>query len=387
MTDFPIVSRRVLCRSFVMAFTHVLRLALGLASIQFAMSLAGDETNRRWITQTIVGTGEKGYAGDSGPAQAAKLNNPFGITRGPDGALYVVEFDGNVVRRWGADGVITTVAGSGKKGGAGDGGPALEAEFDQPHEIRFDREGHLYIADMLNHRIRKVDAKTKKVSTVAGTGRPGFSGDGGPATQAALNNPISIQLDSKGNLFICDIGNHRVRRVSARTGQIETFAGNGARKPTEEGALYSTAPFHGPRTLDFDAEGNLWLALREANQVWKLDLQSGKAMHIAGTGQKGMTGNGGSAREATLSGPKGITVAPDGRVYVADTESHSIRVITPATGRIDAVAGDGIRGNGPDGSASTCRLARPHGVFADKNGSIYVGDSENHRVREIRIAP
>ena len=102
-----------------MAFTHVLRLALGLASIQFAMSLAGDETGRRWITQTIVGTGEKGYAGDSGPALAAKLNNPFGITRGPDGALYVVEFDGNVVRRWGADGVITTVAGSGKKGGEG----------------------------------------------------------------------------------------------------------------------------------------------------------------------------------------------------------------------------------------------------------------------------
>lgn len=370
-----------------MAFTHVLRLALGLASIQFAMSLAGDETGRRWITQTIVGTGEKGYAGDSGPALAAKLNNPFGITRGPDGALYVVEFDGNVVRRWGADGVITTVAGSGKKGGGGDGGPALEAQFDQPHEIRFDREGHLYIADMLNHRIRKVDAKTKIVSTIAGTGRPGFSGDGGPASQAALNNPISIQLDSKGNLFICDIGNHRVRRVSASTGQIETFAGNGARKPTEDGASYSTAPFHGPRTLDFDAEGNLWLALREANQVWKLDLQSGKAMHIAGTGQKGMTGNGGLAREATLSGPKGIAVAPDGRVYVADTESHSIRAITPVSGKIDAVVGDGSRGNGPDGSASTCRLARPHGVFADKNGSIYVGDSENHRVREIRSAP
>ncbi|MFM7554334.1 MAG: hypothetical protein ACKPAH_03390, partial [Verrucomicrobiota bacterium] len=308
-----------------------------------------------------------------------------GITRGPDGALYVVEFDGNVVRRIGSDGTITTVAGSGRKGGAGDGGPASEAQFDQPHEIRFDRQGNLYLADMLNHRIRKVDAKTRIVSTVAGTGRPGFEGDGGPATRAALNHPIALQFDAAGDLFICDIGNHRVRRVDAATGRIETFAGSGTGGVPDDGAAYATAPFNGPRTLDFDAKGNVWLALREANQVWKLDRRTGNAARMAGTGRKGMSGNGGPARSATLSGPKGISVAPDGRVHVADTESHSIRVIDPVSGRIDAVAGDGSRGDGPDGRGTACRLARPHGVFADRNGSVYVGDSENHRVRELRL--
>jgi YVTN family beta-propeller protein len=125
------------------------------------------------------------------------------------------------------------------------------------------------------------------------------------------------------------------------------------------------------------------VALREGNQVWKLDRRTGKAIHIAGTGQKGMTGNGGPAIAATISGPKGLSVAPDGRVYVADTESHSVRVIDPKTGRMEAFVGDGMKGDGPDGEASACRLARPHGVFADKNGSVFIGDSENHKVRVV----
>lgn len=368
-----------------MSCSHSILAAFLFAAAQITSAIQAEESKGSWTAKTIVGTGEKGYSGDAGPALLAKLNNPFGITRGPDGALYVVEFEGNVVRRWGTDGVITTVAGSGAKGGAGDGGPALEAQFNQPHEVRFDRDGSMYLADMLNHRIRKVDAKTRQVSTVAGIGKPGFDGDGGPASKAALNNPISIQFDAAGDLFICDIGNNRIRRINAHSGQIETFAGTGSKKPTVDGSAYVDVPLNGPRTLDFDAEGNLWLALREANQVWKLDRKTGKAQHFAGTGQKGMTGNGGPARLATLSGPKGISVGPDGRVYVADTESHSIRVIHPVSGIIEAVVGDGTVGNGPDGPGTMCRLARPHGVFADKNGSIYVGDSENHKVRELRV--
>lgn len=360
-------------------------LALG-ASGRLLPPLQGSEPAGGWAARTVAGTGDKGHSGDSGPALRARLDNPFGVTRGPDGALYVVEFEGNVVRRIAADGTITTVAGSGRKGGAGDGGPALEAEFDQPHEIRFDRHGHLFIADMLNHRIRKVDAKTRIVSTVAGTGRPGFDGDGGPATRASLHQPIALQFDAAGDLFVCDIGNHRVRRIDTTTGRIDTVAGSGVRGTTEDGAAYASAPFHGPRTLDFDARGDLWLALREGNQVWRLDRKAGTARLIAGTGQKGMGGNGGPARLATLSGPKGLSVGPDGRVFVADTESHSVRVIDPVSGRIDAVAGDGTRGNGPDGRGTTCRLARPHGVFADRDGSVFVGDSENHQVRELRPA-
>ena len=349
--------------------------------------LQGAEPAGGWTARTVAGTGEKGHSGDSGPALRARLDNPFGVTRGPDGALYVVEFDGNVVRRIAADGTITTVAGSGRKGGAGDGGPALEAEFDQPHEIRFDRHGHLFIADMLNHRIRKVDAKTRIVSTVAGTGRPGFDGDGGPASRASLHHPIALQFDAAGDLFVCDIGNHRVRRIDTTTGRIDTVAGSGMRGTPEDGAPFASAPFHGPRTLDFDARGDLWLALREGNQVWRLDRKAGTARLIAGTGQKGMGGNGGPARRATLSGPKGLSVGPDGRVYVADTESHSIRVIDPVAGTIDAVAGDGTRGDGPAGRGTACRLARPHGVFTDRDGSVFVGDSENHQVRRLQPAP
>ncbi|MFM7815744.1 MAG: hypothetical protein ACKPGI_02125 [Verrucomicrobiota bacterium] len=359
----------------------VLPILASLILIAFPMD-AGNASGDGSV-RTLAGTGGKGRSGDAGSATLARLDNPFGVTRGPDGALYVVEFDGNVVRRIGSDGVITTVAGSGKKGGLGDGGPALEAQFDQPHEIRFGPDGSMYLADMSNHRIRRVDSRSGIVTTVAGTGHPGFSGDGEAATRAALHNPISIQFDAAGNLFICDIGNHRVRRVDALSGRIETFAGSGKGGTTDDGTPYSTAPFNGPRTLDFDAEGNLWLALREANQVWKLDRRTGKALHVAGTGAKGMTGNGGPARLATLSGPKGIAVGPEGRVFVADTENHVIRVIDPASGRIEGLVGDGIRGDGPEGPARGCRLARPHGVFADRNGNLYVGDSENHRVREV----
>jgi streptogramin lyase len=333
---------------------------------------------------TIVGTGEPGHSGDGGPATLARLNNPFGVVRGPDGALYVCEYDGNVVRRISVEGTISTVAGSGRRGAGGDGRHALEAEFDQPHEIRFDAAGNLFIADMRNHRIRKVEARSRRVSTVAGTGEPGFSGDHGPATQAQLRQPHSIQFGPDGSLYICDIGNHRVRRVDLGTGTISTFAGNGERGRTTDGAAFANAPLNGPRSLDFDPSGQLWLALREGNQVFRLDVRRGTIHHVAGTGAKGFGGNGGPARLATLSGPKGLAIAANGDVYLADTESHSIRKIDARTGLLERVAGTGEKADGPDGDALECRLARPHGVFVDADGSILVGDSENHRVRVLR---
>lgn len=337
-----------------------------------------------WKVSTFAGTGQAGHSGDGGPATKAQLNNPFGVIRGPDGAIYFCEYTGQVVRKVTADGTITTVAGSGRKGPGGDGGPALQAEFDLPHEIRFDRHGDLYIADMQNSRIRKVDMKTGIISTVAGTGQPGFSGDGGPAKQAQLKQPHSIQFDPAGNLYICDIGNNRIRKVDMKTGIITTFAGTGQAAATPDGAKFATAPLKGPRTLDFDHQGNLWVALREGNQVFKLDLKSGAIHHIAGTGKKGFTGNGGPARNATLSGPKGLSVGPDGNVYLADTESHSIRVIDVKTGRLELIVGTGEKGDGPDGDPLKCKLARNHGVFVDADGSLFIGDSENHRVRVLR---
>lgn len=357
-----------------------LRLARSLVAVSLlcAVLLPG---RAEWVVSDLAGDGRPATACDGGPAASASLNNPFGIVRGPDGALYTCEYDGQVIRRIDAVGNLTTVAGSGRKGAGGDGGPALAAEFNQPHEIRFDRDGNLFVADMQNHRIRRVDARTRVITTVVGTGVPGFSGDGGPATRAQLKQPHSIQFDPQGRLYICDIGNHRIRRLDPGTGVITTFAGNGERGPTPDGGEFAKVPLNGPRTLDFDRDGRLWLALREGNQVFRLDPVAGTIRHMAGTGAKGFSGNGGPAREATLSGPKGLAVGPDGRVFLADTESHSIRMLDPEKGTIELVAGTGVKGDGPVGPGGGCRLARPHGVFVDADGRVYIGDSENHRLR------
>jgi streptogramin lyase len=333
---------------------------------------------------TLAGDGQPGYSGDGGPAARARLNNPFGVVKGPDGALYICEVGNHVIRRIGPDGIISTVAGCGRRGYSGDGGPASQAELNEPYEVRFDRAGNLLFVEMKNHLVRRVDAKTKVISTIAGTGQPGFSGDGGPATNARFLQPHSIQLDAADNLYLCDIGNHRVRRVDAKTGVVTTFAGTGAKAATPDGVKFAEAPLHGPRALDFDQAGNLWLALREGNAVYKLDLKAGTLHHHAGTGKKGFTGHGGPARTATLSGPKGLAIGPDGGVYLADTESHSIRRIDLKQGTLERVAGDGVRGDGPEGDPLSCRMARPHGVFVDRDGSVFIGDSETHRVRVIR---
>ena len=333
---------------------------------------------------TFAGTGTKGSAGDGGPATQAQLDNPFGVVRGPDGNIWFCEYTGQRVRKVTADGKIHTVAGSGQKGYTGDGGPALQATFNLPHEIRFDKKGDLYIVDMGNNAVRKVDLKSGVITTFAGTGKPGYSGDGGPAKDATFKQPHSIQFDPAGDLFICDIANHAIRKVDMKTGVISTFAGTGKAGPTPDGSPIAGTPLNGPRSLDFDATGNLWLATREGNQVFKFDLKAGKIHHIAGTGKKGFTGHGGPAKEATLSGPKGIAVAPNGNVYLADTESHSVRMVDVKRGTLELICGTGEKGDGPDSDPLKCQLARLHGLWVDRDGSIFIGDSETHRVRVIK---
>ena len=335
--------------------------------------------------ETFAGAGRAGYAGDGGQATKAQLDNPFGVARGPDGALYICDTMNHVIRKVDRNGIITTVAGAGKKGYSGDGGPALDAALNEPYEIRFNKQGDMFFVERLNHVVRRVDAKTRIIMTVAGSGQAGFSGDGGAATQATLNQPHSIQFDARGDLYICDILNHRIRKVDTKTGVITTFAGTGDKKPTPDGAKIAGTPLNGPRAIDFDRRGDMWLALREGNAVYRLDMKAGTIHHVAGTGEKGFTGNGGMAKLATLSGPKGLSVAPNGNVYLADTESHSIRMIDVRKQTIELIAGTGAKGDGADGDPLACQMSRPHGVFVDRDGSIFIGDSEAHRVRVIRI--
>ena len=329
---------------------------------------------------TLIGTGSGGYG-------ELQVNNPYGLVIGPDGALYFCDLDNQRIRRLDLRTRRTlTVAGNGQKGYSGDATSATGASLNMPHEIQFDSVGHLYIAERDNHVIRKVDARTGMISTLAGTGSPGFSGDGGPASLAQLRQPHSIALDpTRRYLLICDIGNHRIRRVELTTGLIETFAGTGERQPTPDGAALRGTSLNGPRTLAFDSAGDWYLALREGTAIYRIDSKTLTLHHVAGTGEQGYSGDGGQARLAKLGGPKGLAWW-NNSLYVADTENHVIRQIELKTGLIRTVLGTGQRGDGPEPDPRRCALARPHGVFVDTEGALYVGDSEAHRIRTLRLS-
>lgn len=355
-----------------------------LIAFLLGLSLLANARADDWNIQTIAGTGKAGFMGDGGPALDAQLDNPFGVVRGPDGCIWFCEYSGQRIRRIRQDGKIETMAGNGTKGYSGDGGLSLDASFNMPHEIRFDKSGNLYIVDMMNHAVRKVDAKTGIISTFAGTGSMGYSGDGDSANKAQLNKPHSIQFGPDDQLYVCDIGNHVIRTIDMNTNRISTFAGTGKPGATPDGSAIVGTPLNGPRSIDFDSQGNLWLATREGNQVFKIDFKGNRILHVAGTGKSGFEGNGGPAKEATLKGPKGIAIDSHGNVWLADTESHSVRRINAKTGNLELIAGTGKSGDGPDGDPLKCNLARLHGIFVDSDDSVYIGDSEAHKIRVLR---
>ena len=343
----------------------------------FLLVLAARRANAAPAVSTLVGTGTGGFSDQ-------QVNNPYGIIFGPDGALYFCDLDNQRIRRLDLrTRRMTTMAGNGERGYSGDGGPATAASLNMPHEIQFDGRGHLYIAERDNHVVRKVDAGTGTISTLAGTGVAGFSGDGGPAARAQLRQPHSIVIDRQGQLLICDIGNQRIRKVDLAAGAIDTYAGTGVAQPPGDGAPVKGTPLNGPRTMVLDERGDLYLALREGNAIYRIATSTQTLHHVAGTGKQGFSGDGGPARAAELAGPKGLAYGR-GSLFVADTENHAIRKVDLASGIITTILGTGDRGDGPESDPLQCRLSRPHGLTVDGSGVLYVTDSEAHRIRTVK---
>ena len=241
----------------------------------------------------------------------------------------------------------------------------------------------MYIAERDNHVVRRVDRATGLLSTVAGSGVAGFSGDGGPASKAQLRQPHSIALGADNRLLICDVGNHRIRAVDLSTGGIDTIGGTGDRLATPDGAPLKGTPLNGPRTMVIGPDGTAYLALREGNALYRIAPRTGTVHHLAGTGEQGYRVTADLPALARLAGPKGLALS--GRnLYLADTENHAIRKIDLGTGIITTVLGTGARGDGPESDPLQCKLSRPHGLFADGSDTLYVSDSESHRIRILR---
>jgi DNA-binding beta-propeller fold protein YncE len=324
---------------------------------------------------TIAGGGS---GGDGAMATEAKLIEPFAVEFDAAGNLYIAEMQGHRIRVVGRDGRISTVAGTDVAGAAGDGGPAKLAQLNGLHDLRFGpRDGNLYVADTWNARVRMIDMRSGMISTVAGTGMKGFGGDGGPAVDAAMGDAYAIAFNIAGTkMYVADLDNFRVRMMDMVSGIMTTVAGNGQKGLPREGGVAVEEPLLSPRAVAVDGEGNLYIVERGGHAVRQVDVK-GRIRTIVGTGAEGYGGDEGPGRAASLRGPKHAMVDRAGDLIIADTENHVIRRYLGAEGRIVHVAGTGTEGGGAEG------LNRPHGVYANGEGTLFVADSYNHRVVRV----
>ena len=320
-----------------------------LVSLALFAAAAGAQPGYR--ISTVAGGGKDG---DGGEATAAHLRSPYGVALDGAGNLYIADSSSHRIRKVDSTGTISTVAGTGVAGFSGDGDAASAAQLDDPWGVALDGAGNLYIADTDNLRIRKVDS-TGTISTVAGTGARGSSGDGGPATAAQLRSPSKVALDGAGNLYIADTNNQRIRKVDS-TGTISTVAGTGAAGFSGDGGPATTAQLSFPWDMAVDGAGNLYIADTNNQRIRKVD-STGTISTVAGTGAAGFSGDGGPATAAQLHGPSKVALDGAGNLYIADWLNNRIRKVD-STGTISTVAGTGEWGfSGDGGPAIAAQLA------------------------------
>jgi uncharacterized protein (TIGR03437 family) len=332
------------------------------------------------IITTVAGNGVPGFAGDNGAALNASLNSPAGLAVDAAGNLFIADAFNNRVRKLSPDGKITTLAGDGTQGFHGDGGPAVNAALYQPTGVALDPDGQLYVADAGNHRIRIVTSNGI-IRTVAGTGEFAFGGDGGPAVAAKLNFPTGVVLDKSGNLYIADYTNARVRRINP-AGTITTVAGSGTFRLSPDGLQAQSTVLHLPTGIVLDSTGSLYIAENQRARVRKVS-PKGIVSTVAGNGQQGFSGENVSATLPALQSPSRLAMDSAGNLYISDNAIHRIRRVTPG-GLISTVAGSGNIGFAGDGGpATSAYLNQPEGVAVDSAGNIYIADLLNHRVRKV----
>lgn len=333
------------------------------------------DTTQAVRVETVAGTGEKGTGLEEGLATTTACTDPFAIAFDTDGAMYVAEAMTHVVVRV-ANGRLDRFAGTATAGGRD--GRRLVASFDEPYDLEFAPDGQLFIIERLGHRVRRLstDGRTE---TLAGLGRVG-TGTTETTKTPGFNQPHDLCLLSDENVLICDTKNHRICRLDT-DGNMSNVS---LTPSASEGSANAKKLFRGPRVVV--ARGDrVYVAFREGNTVWRFRYDDGQladGVRLAGTGKKGYVGDGGPATKASLGGPKGMDVDPNGHVFIADTENHVVRRIDADTGVITTIVGDGERGDGPDGEAMSCRLDRPHGITFGPDGHLYIADSLNHRVRQ-----
>lgn len=337
--------------------------------------------NAAGVISTFAGNGSNGYAGDGGQATAAELNNAEGVAADYAGNVFIADEYNQRIRLVTVNNNISTFAGNGKVSFSGDGGPATNAQMFFPIGIARDASGNIYIADCWNHRIRMINT-LGNISTIAGTGVAGYSGDGGQATAAKLNFPNGIAIDGSGNIYIADNNNNRIRKINT-SGIISTFAGNGWGWYSGDGGQATAATLNNPNDIAIDASsGNIYIADKNNNVIRMVNI-SGVISTVAGTGSAGFGGDGGLATAAQLNKPMGVAIDASGNLYIADNNNNRIREVVP-TGSISSIAGTGTAGYNGDGiTATSAELNNPVGVWVDGSGKVYIGDAGNNRIRQI----